>query len=95
MRDSLLFDFCPSSSRLEQAVLYVIAGLDVFTADELHVLEGEIAECRRDRRVIGSILASLEKQGYIEKHGYVKSARKECHNRPVLQWINLHTHRSK
>lgn len=95
MHDSLLFDFCPSSSRLEQAVLHVIADLDVFTADTIHVLESEIEECHRDRRVIGAILASLERKGYIEKHGYVKSTRKECHNRPVLQWVNLHTKGAK
>ena len=86
-----LFDFCPSNTSLEQAVLRLIRDKQVFTADDLHVLETEIARHKRDVRVIGALLASLAKQGYIEKVGYVKSSRKTCHNRPVLQWRNLGT----
>lgn len=90
MRDCLLFDFYPSSTRLEAEVLRVISKYDLFSADDLHVLEAEIDACGRDRRVLGVLLKSLERKGYIRKAGYICSRRGVCHGRPIVQWLNLH-----
>ena len=81
--------FCSTNTALEQLTLQIIKNKPVFTADDLHALEDEIAKQKRDPRVIGAILSSLAKQGYIEKIGYIKSTRRICHNRPVLQWRAL------
>ena len=81
-----LDQYVKSSNQLERYAWNVISGLDTFTADDLHVLEGEIERHGRDRRVIGALLKSLEKQGLIRKVGYVASRRRECHGRPVLKW---------
>jgi hypothetical protein len=64
----------------------VIKGLDAFTADDLHVLENEIELHGKDRRIIGSILNSLRRQGKISPLTYVKSTREECNSRPVMKW---------
>ncbi len=78
--------YLTSNLDLEKIAWNVISGLEKFTADDLHVIERTIQEYGRDKRVIGALLTSLEKQGKISKIGYVKSSRKECHFRPVLQW---------
>lgn len=87
--------FCSTNTDLEQLTLQLIKNKPVFTADDLHALEAEIAKQKRDPRVIGAILASLAKQGYIEKIGYIKSTRRICHNRPVLQWQTLPTRKEE
>jgi hypothetical protein len=58
----------------------------VFTADDLHILEPLIEKLHRDKRVLGSTLSALRRAGQIREVGYVKSTRKTCHNRPVMQW---------
>lgn len=76
----------PSDTRLERFAYNVITGLQVFTADDLHVLEAEIEAQGRDRRVIGSILKHFERIGLISQDGYQKSSRRECHGRPIVRW---------
>lgn len=78
--------YLASNRTLEQYALNVIRNLDTFTADTLHVLEGEIEAHGRDKRVIGALLRSLQTQGFIEPVGYVKSHRPECHGRPIVKW---------
>jgi hypothetical protein len=75
-----------SHSQLERYAYNVIRNLQTFTADDLHVLEGEIAECKRDKRVIGALLKSFQAQGIIVPDGYVKSSRVKCHGRPIVRW---------
>ena len=74
------------SYQLEKYALNVIRNLQTFTADDLHVLDTEIAEAHRDKRVIGSILSNLRSRGYIKPVGYRKSLRPECHGRPIVVW---------
>lgn len=78
-----------TNSQLEKYALNVIRNLDVFTADDLHVLEREIDLHERDSRVIGALLKSLQSKGYIIPIGYRKSNRRECHGRPVVLWRNV------
>ena len=58
------------NSKLETYALNVIRNLDTFTADDLHVLENEISLHKRDKRVIGALLKSLQSKGYIIPIGY-------------------------
>mgnify|MGYP001313383177 CR=1 FL=1 len=78
-----------TSSRLELYALNVIRNLTTFTADDLHVLENEIGLHKRDKRVIGALLKSLQSKGYIIPIGYRASQRRECHGRPIVLWKNV------
>jgi hypothetical protein len=77
------------NSKLETYALNVIRNLDTFTADDLHVLENEITLHKRDKRVIGALLKSLQSKGYIIPIGYRASKRRECHGRPIVLWKNV------
>lgn len=83
---STLDNYVKSNATLEKYAWNVVRGLRTFTADDLHVLEEEIDLHGRDKRVIGALLKSFERQGLIRKLGYVASRRCECHGRPVLRW---------
>lgn len=85
-KQNSLDTYVASNTALEKYALNVISGLQVFTADDLHVLETEIAAHNRDKRVIGAILKQLQAHGHISPVGYVKSQRTECHGRPIIQW---------
>ena len=78
-----------TSSRLELYALNIIRNLTTFTADDLHVLENEISLHKRDKRVIGALLKSLQSKGYIIPIGYRASQRRECHGRPIVLWKNV------
>ncbi len=77
------------NSKLETYALNVIRNLDTFTADDLHVLDTEIELHKRDSRVIGALLKSLQSKGYIIPIGYRKSNRKQCHGRAIVLWKNV------
>lgn len=81
-----LFKYVDSSPDLEGLVLRIAESKGTFTVDDLHVLEPEIARLKRDKRVLGAVLASLKRKGKIRGLGYVKSQRVVCHGRPVLRW---------
>lgn len=85
-KNQTLTPYLVSNSKLEQYALNIIRNLQFVTSDDFHVIEKEIENCDRDRRVIGALLKSLERQGYLTPVGYVKSQRKECHGRPVVRW---------
>ena len=84
-----LFQYVDSDLSLEDMVLRIAERLGTFSVDDLHVLEPEIARLRRDKRVLGAVLASLKRKGKIRGLGYVKSRRVECHNRPVMRWVSV------
>lgn len=73
---------------IEEASFRVIRSLSEFTVDDLHTPEimNLIAEKRRDRRVLGSILRKLKKKGLIKEVRTVHSKRDECHRRPIMLW---------
>ncbi len=81
-----LCQYVDSDLSLEGLVLRIAERLGTFSADDLHVLEPEIASLHRDKRVLGAVLASLKRKGKIRELGYVRSRRVECHNRPVMAW---------
>ena len=81
-----LFRYVNSNLDLEGLVLRIAESKGMFTVDDLHVLEPEIAKLHRDKRVLGAVLASLKRKGKIRGLGYVKSKREKCHNRPVMAW---------
>ena len=86
IEQATLFRYVDTDQTLEALVLRIAERLGTFSADDLHVLEPEIARLKRDRRVLGAVLASLKKKGKICGLGYVKSKRALCHNRPVMSW---------
>jgi hypothetical protein len=79
-------EYCKSDLILEQEVLKIARALGTFTSDDLHGLDLALEYHKRDKRVYGALLKSLEKQGKIEQVGYVKSKRSTCHHRPILSW---------
>jgi hypothetical protein len=81
-----LTQYCSTSSSLETKVRKLIRNHEYITADDLHAFEADIKAEHRDRRVIGSVLQSLKSQGVLSEAGYVKSTRKVCHGRPIVQW---------
>lgn len=81
-----LLEYCPTDINLELEVLRLARCLKVFTADDLHILDPTLDALDLDRRVYGSILHNLSKQGRIKRVGYVPSERDICHNRPVAKW---------
>jgi hypothetical protein len=81
-----LEEFCKTDQLLETEALKIAQKLGTFTADDLHSLDLIVKALRRDRRVYGAIIKSLQKQGKIEPVGYVQSKRSTCHARPLMQW---------
>ena len=77
-----------SNDEMEQIALEILAGSpdERITADDLHVPEiyRIMKEQNRDPRVLGSVLGSLGKRGILKSAGFIRSRRKECHNRPSL-----------
>lgn len=51
------------------------------TADILHDLPFEE---HQDKRMIGAVLAGLEKKGVLYPDHYVASKRHKCHKRPIM-----------
>ena len=84
-----LMEFCPSEENLELAIRAIARKKKVFTADDLHQLDASLELLGYDRRKYGSLLKSLEKQGFIKSLGYTASSRSTCHNRPVIQWQHV------
>ena len=81
-----LMEFCPSDENLELAVRAIARNKKVITADNLHVLDFSLSQLGRDRRVYGSILRNLCKEGFLKPLGYVASTRDTSHHRPVMKW---------
>ena len=77
-----------SNDDIEQIALEILAGSpdERITADDLHVSEiyQIMQDKKRDPRVLGSVLGSLGKRGILKSAGFMRSRRKECHNRPSL-----------
>lgn len=42
---------------------------------------------KRDKRVIGLVLKTLVHRGFIKPMGYIRSQRKECHYRPIINFV--------
>lgn len=77
-----------SNDDIEQIALEILAGSpdERITADDLHTAEVYqiMQDKKRDPRVLGSVLGSLGKRGILKSAGFMRSRRKECHNRPSL-----------
>jgi len=71
---------------LERYAKNVIANLQEFTVDDLHVLDNTVKELGYDKRVFGAICKSLESQRLIEKICPQASIREECHHRTIVRW---------
>lgn len=54
------------------------------TADDLHAL---MPRYRDDRRIFGTVLRALADDGHIVPNGYKASRRRECHYRPIVQYV--------
>jgi hypothetical protein len=77
-----------SDPEIESAAFKVIRSLSEFTVDDLHTPEilNLLAEKKRDRRALGSILRALKTRGLIKEARTVHSKRIMCHRRPVVLW---------
>jgi hypothetical protein len=84
-----LFEFCPSDANLELAVRAIARKKKIITADDLHQLDESLKLLGYDRRKYGSVLKSLEREGFLKKLGYVARGRCTCHYRPVLQFQHV------
>lgn len=82
-----LIDYCKTNQDIETEAYKIAQQHKTFTADNLHELDAMTKTLQRDKRVYGAILKSLQAQGKIEPTGrYVKSGRKMCHGRPIVEW---------
>lgn len=82
-----LTQYCESNQTLEEKALLIARKLGTFTADDLHTLDQSVKEAHRDKRIYGVILKNLQLKNEIKPTGqYVKSKRRDCHGRPIVQW---------
>lgn len=73
-------------SLLRAAVKKAAAELKTFTSDDVWQRVPKFSH-RPDPRSLGAVLSSEAKEGHIVATGsYKKSARLECHSRPVMVW---------
>ena len=68
--------------KLRSAALRILYERKELCADDLHT----VSLCGRDPRVIGAVLAAMQRDGVIRPTAYRKSDRKECHHRPIMVW---------
>ena len=73
------------AARFRLAVLHVASQRTQFTTDDVIAFAPTLEGCP-EKRVFGSVLMTMCRQGVLEPLGYTQSNRKASHNRPKRLW---------
>jgi len=73
---------------LRRIAKHIVMEKGRITADDLReYCDAYDIDIRKDRRIFGAVLASLQRDGLIVKNGYVPSRVPSSHKRPIAEFV--------
>jgi len=73
---------------LRMIAVHIATEKGEITADDLReYCEEYDIDIRKDRRIFGAVLASLQREGFLKKAGYVPSRVPTSHKRPIAKFV--------
>jgi|GEM_PF-2275418 hypothetical protein len=73
---------------LRMIAVHIATEKGEITADDLReYCDAYDIDIRKDKRIFGAVLASLQREGFLRKAGYVPSKVPTSHKRPIAKFV--------